>query len=475
MRRVTDTLYDFLAEESFNSAPLTTQQALLSIALLPSLSDDTLESVFGNRAETVLAEAARTGLLYLDHRSVELHPLARAFLFEKLRGDPAADPRIHAAIEHAIGQAAWDEAFALIEAFQVRDVLDRLMTASFTSLLAEGRVETLERFMRYSVSQRRGTSPLIDLIDAEISFRDGLLDQAQALAVAAAEELSDSHPLKAHGYVLAGTSALARFRVPESYALHVRALEFTRTPQDERNALWGQCLALIYLEDDASIGAVHRLSRLGGTLPEDRLRAATAHLLVARLTDGFRDVGPALAARTIIERVQDPRVRTSYGNVCGYVLALQGRYNEAEAVVDAALIDADTYRLTFARPHLRWTKALVALGRRRFAEADAHLRSVEALVATTERSAHFELNTRALRTRMLLVQHRGDEAVAVTAGVWDSMPTPAMYGEYLATQALALAATRDAAPVPALLREARGLTSAVEVQTSLRRPKPSPR
>ena len=133
--------------------------------------------------------------------------------------------------------------------------------------------------------------------------------------------------------------------------------------------------------------------------------------------------------------------------------------------LSAALIDADTYRLTFARPHLHWTKALVALGRRRFSEADAHLRSVEGVVATTERSAHFELNTRALRARMLLVQHRGDEAVAVTAGVWDSMPTPAMYGEYLATQALALAATKDAALVPSLLREARSLTSAVEVQT----------
>ena len=188
---------------------------------------------------------------------------------------PDADPRIHAAIEHAIAQAAWDEAFALIEAFHVRDVLDRLMTASFTPLLAEGRVETLERFMRNSVSQRRGTSPLIDLIDAEISFRDGLLDQAQALAVSAADELPDSHPLKAHGYVLGGTSALARFRISESYALHLRALEFTQTPQDERNALWGQCLALIYLEDDASIEAAHRLSRIGGALPEDRLRAAT--------------------------------------------------------------------------------------------------------------------------------------------------------------------------------------------------------
>jgi DNA-binding NarL/FixJ family response regulator len=40
-----------------------------------------------------------------------------------------------------------------------------------------------------------------------------------------------------------------------------------------------------------------------------------------------------------------------------------------------------------------------------------------------------------------------------------------MYGEYLATQALALAATKDVAAVPSVLHEARSLTSAVEVQT----------
>ena len=140
------------------------------------------------------------------------------------------------------------------------------MTASFTSLLAEGRVETLERFMRNAVSRRRGTSPLIDLIDAEISFRDGLLDQAQALAVSAADATSRHPSAQGPRVFLAGTSALARFRVPESYALHVRALEFSHSPQDEHNALWGQCLALIYLEDDASIGATHRLSRIGGAL-----------------------------------------------------------------------------------------------------------------------------------------------------------------------------------------------------------------
>jgi ATP/maltotriose-dependent transcriptional regulator MalT len=463
------TLYDFLAEESFNNAPPATQDALMRMAVLPSLDTVELTSLFGDETLAVAAEAARTGLLDLSRHSidlrVEVHPLARAFLFEKLRQHQDVSLRVRNAIAHAIMQEAWDEAFGLIEAFKFPGELDRLITASFAPLLAQGRVETLERFMRYAVSERRGTSALIDLIDAEISFRDGSLDQAQALAVSAAEELPVAHPLRAHGYNLAGKAALARFSPTESYALHSLALSSNQSTHDQRDAVWGQCLALIYLEDAASIDAAHRLSRIGGASPEDRVRAATAELLVSRLGKGFRNVEPALAAKRMIRDVRDPRARTSYGNVCSYVLALQGRYNEADAVVNVALRDADTYRLAFATPHLHWTKALASLGRRRFSEANAHLRSVEATEVIDASNTHLQLNTRALRARILLAQHRHAEAVAITADAWDSVPTRAMYGEYLATRALALAATNRVSAALGLLDEVRDLTSAVEVQT----------
>jgi ATP/maltotriose-dependent transcriptional regulator MalT len=459
------TLYDFLAEESFNNAPPATQDALMAIAVLPSLDAGALALMFGEHTAAVTADAARTGLVDVFHRSIEIHPLARAFLFEKLRRRSDAVERIHDAISYSIGQNAWDEAFGLIETFQVPDELDNLITASFTRLLADGRVETLERFMRHAVARHSGTPSMVDLIDAEVAFRDGLLDQAQALAVSAAETLPSSSPLKARGYILAGTASLVRFSPTEAHALHSLALSVAHTTQDERDALWGQCLASIYLEDGGSVDAANRLNEISGASPEDRLRAATARLLVSRLNEGFRNVASSLAATNLISRVRDPRARTSYGNICSYVLALQGKYDDAEVVVDGALIDAETYRLAFAKPHLHWTKALIALGRRRFSEADAHLVSVEAAAASSPGNTHLELNIRALRARILLTQHRGEEAVAVTAGRWDTMPTRAMYGEYLATQALALAATDHAPEAHRVLREARSLTSVAEVQT----------
>jgi ATP/maltotriose-dependent transcriptional regulator MalT len=463
---ISDRLYDYLADETFNSASRTTQDTLLSLALLSSLHSEALVEAFGDDWIATAVDAARTGLIEISRHGIELHPLARLFLFERLRETPAFEERVRRAMTRAIDAAAWDEGFEFIKSFQLHDALDGLMTAAFGPLLAMGRVETLERFSRYATAVQRRTTPIVDLIDAEIAFRDGRLAEARELAVAAAERFSPSHPLKARGYNLGGTAALVRFDLlAESHRLHTLAYDFANSDQDERDALWGQCLALIYLEDQASSEATNKLAHISDATPEDRVRAATAQLLVRRQREGFRELAPILAvANRALEQTRDPRARTSFGNVCGYVLGLGGRYDEAASAVDTALADAEIHNLSFAKPHLRWTKAFVALGRRDFAEAYKELRAVEELVEQAG-SDHLELNARALRARMLIVQHRAQEAVEATATSWAVVPTNAMYGEYLSTRALALAAAGEPRAARTTLSEALRLTSVVEVQT----------
>src|SRR5262249_2864574 len=138
-------------------------------------------------------------------------------------------------------------------------------------------------------------------------------------------------------------------------------------------------------------------------------------------------------------------------------------YEEAQAIIDAALKDADDYGLLFAKPHLLWNKACVELGLRRFSRADAHLRTVEDAARKTDH-AYLDLNARALRARLPLTQHRAKEAVEVTSLAFDEIPTRAMYGEYLATRALSLAVTRDSVGAYQLAQEARDLTNVVEVR-----------
>jgi DNA-binding NarL/FixJ family response regulator len=326
--------------------------------------------------------------------------------------------------------------------------------------LAEGWIETLERFSRYSV-KKSCASPLIDLVDAEIAFRDGMLDQAQTLGISASDDLPAHHSLKARGYTIAGTAALIQTRLPEALRLQSLALDVATAAQDIDDARWGRWSCMVYLEGDQSAEAVNELNALQTSSTDDRLRALSAELLVRRLGSGFRTVHLEGVARQI-ERSSNPNARTSSGNVCSYILALQARYGEAATVIDSSLADAATYRLSFAIPHLQATKALIELGLRHFSRADRCLREVEVLAQATD-SLHLELNARSLRARLLLTHHRISEAVGVASHTVDHMPTKGMYGEYIATRALCLAIADDHKTARALLDEARQITSVVEV------------
>lgn len=461
---ISHTLYDFLTDESYNNALPETQHALLDMALLPSVNRDTLTEIFGIHSEEIVADAARTGLLAVSRHSIELHPLAKEFLRQKLRRTPLAADRVRGAVGYAIAQGAWDEAFALVEEFCLYDQLEQLISSSFSALLATGHVDTLARFNRHANAALEESTAVMSLVDAEVAFRDGFLARAEDLALSAAIELPPSHPLKSRGYVLAGTAAVVAFDVERSLRLHSQGLDFGPERRDRSDALWGQCLALIYLEDGRCHEAARNLRHVGYITPEAKLQAATARLLVSRLSEGFLGFDGTLVTGDVLDDVGDPRTRTSFGNVCSYVLALRGRYDEARVVIDTALADAEVHHLAFAKPHLHWTRAMVGLGLRQFTAADTHLRVVESAVEATG-DHHLELNARTLRARVLLAQNRPDDAIAITSLEWDSVPTKAMYGEYLATRALALAVANERAEARRLIRKARRLTSVVEVQT----------
>jgi DNA-binding CsgD family transcriptional regulator len=457
------TLYDFLAEETFAGAETGTRDALLRLALLPPLSRNAFAAVFGPNAGALETDAARTGLVELSHDAVTLHPLARAFLRERTRATADVSERVSSAIAWCLDNQAWDEAFELVEEFDLRDELELVISASLPSLLRAGLLTRVERLSRHASSCGRHASAVIDLVDAEIAFRDGFLEQAQRLALSSARRLGPHHTLKARSYILAGTAALLRVELHESLAMHSAALKHAISTHDRHDALWGRCFSLISLEDEASIEAERRLGELEDASFDVRLRAATAELLVARLNGGFGRVSVETGVR-FLDRASDPRARTSYGNVGAYVLALQGRYIEARALVDRSLEDAKRYRLLFAEPYLLSTKALIELGLRRFSSSDRCLRVVESSPQASE-DPQLETNARILRARLLLTQHRVDEAIAIACSPLDFMPTRAIYGEYFATQALCLAVGTQHEAAHRLTADARRLTDVVEVQT----------
>ena len=188
-----------------------------------------------------------------------------------------------------------------------------------------------------------------------------------------------------------------------------------------------------------------------------------ARLQIARY-HSLNDVDQAAAAVALLSHVRDPRIRTSFGNICGYIRVLQGRYEEAASTAATALADAEQYQLTFTFPHLRMTYAAAAFGVRNFSLADSLLRSVEEN-ATMHADLHNELNARALRARILLAQNRSNEALEVVRLSWEAAPAMT-YGEYVATRALALAVGDNHRGALEEASMARSLTGIVEVKAA---------
>jgi ATP/maltotriose-dependent transcriptional regulator MalT len=117
--------------------------------------------------------------------------------------------------------------------------------------------------------------------------------------------------------------------------------------------------------------------------------------------------------------------------------------------------------MTFGIPHVEWSLAAAELGLRHFARCDALLRRVEAR-AISKGDIHLQLNERALRARLGLAQQRSDIAVGLTRDNFDDPPGPPMYGEYLATRALALAVAGDGEAAIVAADEAERMTRFVD-------------
>jgi ATP/maltotriose-dependent transcriptional regulator MalT len=457
-----DALYDFFAEEIYNRASHTAQKSLLRIALLPSLNRPDFISMLGSLA--ALRMALDTGVVYDAVETVEMHPLARTFLLSKIAGQIDSSALVSDALDFALHHSYWDDAFSLIVRFDRSSRLDELIIRSYHSLVDAGRVSTLAEFGTYATARSGLDQSLLDLINAEIAYRDGLFERARSLGTAAAASLTDDHPLTARSLLLAGLSAQHGWQLGEAFELFSHALTVSTRPRDANDASWGRCMAAVFLEDPRLNDVIDEMGRLPHPTAEDRLRLGMGRQLRARLFDGLYELDRDTAtAESLLPTITDPMVRSGWGNTHGYTLLLQARYDEAARVLATALIDIEQFGLEFGRPHVEWSLAAARLGLRQFARADKLLRKVEDHPGA-RRSTYLQLNTRALRARLLLSQRRVDDAIGLTEPTFRSAPRNAMYGEYAATRALALAVAGRTSRAVELAEEAGEITQAVETR-----------
>jgi LuxR family maltose regulon positive regulatory protein len=455
-------LHSYLAEEIYQAAPSELRERLLALALLPASTPDVVAHVFGGNAGALVAHARQLGFV-AGEGNPDLHPLLRDFLLEKLQARPEARAQVHEAIEYCLDGEHWSAALGLVSRFSCDDLIEPVLQRSFKPLARNGHIETLSSFASEIRLRPTFPPPSVDVVDAEVALRDGHLDLAADLASRARATLSVEHPLRSRASAVLGHSNLLTASLPEAESAFADARATAADQRDETDAMHGLALAKIVGEQSDARQTVKELLQRRHESPTLLVRATTAEVARRRFNEGLAKALPVDEALHALDRVEDPRVRTSFTYLVAYTLAQKAEYQRANDWVLMLMADVEEFDLEFARPHAAWTAALVRLGARKFGETERLLQSLEDAIAAGHMTAH-RVNARALRARLLLQTGQADRAVEMTNEPVLERVYPSWLAEYLATRALALACLGEESRALAAAAEANRLSRVVEVR-----------
>ena len=457
-------LHDYFAEELFKSASTRLQRQLMSAAVAPDLSHETLTRLFGPQSACFIEAAQQIGFLNMSEGGLELHPLLRDFLLEKLTDLPDAKTIIHSAIVGCVEVQRWERAFELILRFDRDDLVEPVLDAAYSPLIRSGQVATLASFAARIRAAPSFPPPAIDLAEADVALADGAFDLAARVAQRAASRLPSAHHLKSRANMITAASAFARGQMVEAETAYRDAFESAQSPSDELDALRGWALSSLQSERPVPQWVIERLEERRFDSPLDLVRHTILQLTRLHFTTGYRDVAALLQeAELVLKGVQDPRARSSFTNVAAYITALTGRYRDGvrwQRLCDADITD---FGLDFARPHSYWNNAHLALGLRRFGAAERLLQHLEDSISSNPLDYHV-LNARILRGRLALETGQVDQALTLLPSLGREVVIPSIQGEYIATRGLALAVRGLIDGAAEAARRAVEVTSAVEVR-----------
>lgn len=438
-RSLPGALHRYLAEELFQAASDELRAALLTLALIGNAPDARM-SEFVEQFEIIAEEARALGFDSGDEGSFELHPLIREFLLDKVLEETDGRERVASAVELSITEGWWDNALDLVLRFKLHELVDSVLARALKPLARAGRLGTLTAFTSEVASAPAFPPPSVEAAQAEIAFRDGQLELARDLSRRVLPELHDQHPLRSRTATVLGHSCFLLADFSEAEAAFTQARESAQDDRDEGEALHGLALANVFGERPGAARAVADLGKRRHRSPTDLVRYTTAQVAFRRFIHPRALAGELhlQTARLAIGQVEDPRARTAVAYAVAGALAQRADYREAKEWLATFFEDAGKFGLEFTLPYANWTAAQIALGLRRFAEAERFLQTVED-AADRAHDVHHELNARSLRARLLLQTGEVDKAIAFVAPPPPDRLIPSWRGEYFATQALAFA------------------------------------
>ena len=434
-----EALYEYFAEELYRGADSGLRLALHTLALVPTVSSDLAEALFGEQASTVADASVRLGAIISRDDGYALHPLFRTFLNQKMARENRA--KLHALADDVthllIRRREWDLAFDVISASESMPVFPLLVEAALADLLVEGRTQTVLAWLDFANQHHLG-DPVLDLAEAEVAFRQGDYVRAEMLAANAARRSLGS--LTSRMNARAGQAAVMDSRDAEGMEHFEAAVANAQTQHDRLEALVGISFAALELGrvDDAA-RALSSLSTLDLDSIDSTLRKAVVQLVYASRVGGVQSaLGIGSRVLPLLDDARDPVVVTSFLNTYAHLLGLAAQYPDALSIAGLEISKANQYRLLFVRRHALLIQAVSYSGLRDFAKATEAVGEAEDL-AGHARDIHVSMHAAALRARIALCRGEFEDAYAHASREWNRPASAPMNSEYLAYRAVALA------------------------------------
>ncbi len=435
-----DELYEFLADEVFNSASLDLRALLCQLAFVSNPTLDVARQLLEDgTADELLEEAERLGLLERERERLGLHPLLRDFLKARfaeypanVRGAATAD-----LTKHLETECAWDDLFELVRSDPTPARIDALMRAALRELVTEGRLGTLAAWCEFAQARRIET-PALQLALAELNLARGNHLAARPLAIGAAGALGECAQLSARAWIVAGRSDYFLGAFNEAVEHFGRAERIADTEENRLEASWGHFLTISLTEDFDATSALSALKPIANAGLDGMLRYANARLVLAeRFGGGLNAVDAALPLVPFATHARNVAIRTSFLNALGRAMLDQSRYDEGFAVLYNVTRIAQELGLRFVLPNALIGLAIAEHGRRRFGRESVFLRQAEA-EARACADTHVLVDCEILRIRTSIALGAFDDAT-VERAIWTRTPGSVAVGELTACRALAYA------------------------------------
>jgi ATP/maltotriose-dependent transcriptional regulator MalT len=466
---VSEALYRYFAEEVVRREAPEVERFML-LASVPATVDARIaREVLGiEDPEPTLAGLVEEGLLHPAGEQLRFHPLLRSFLRQKLE---TSTPETYfeltgRAISDSRETECWEDAFELAFRAQQPDLAVAILVDATASMLASGRIETLERWFQECGAAAIRTPGAI-LARVEILIRKGQLSDAAAIAKELASRLASGDQHSSRAYFLAGQALYLGSGSQQAVQFHRRAKELATNARDLKHALWG----LFMTENELGLAdAEQHLAELDAMASKDndldtRLRVAvgrqaagSGHGSLAGLWETSSPLIPLASHAT------DPMARTTLFANRSYLCVAHADYERGVELASTALNECRRLGFDFAKGYCLATLALAHAGLRAFKSAHQALRELAA-VANEQDNHYLRCTAEITSMRVALARGKPHEAIEGHGPNFaEHIPVPAAQGEYLGVLALAAAAAGDLSLATSSAQAARHVTTAIEAR-----------